>query len=206
MIALIGRMIFVAIDGLQLLRDVWALVVLGAVLVCAAVSDVRSGKIYNWTTYPAVAVGLIGHTLSGGLSGYENSMGLTGALAGLAVGFGPMLLAWWAGGIGGGDAKLMAAVGALGGWRFAMAAMFYGFLVAAIMAVMVMLRRRILRRTLGRVLTFLYLLVTPSRPADPSTPDSPKIAFGLALCIGAALALIEAAVRGPLVGKLLLGI
>ena len=87
-----------------------------------------------------------------------------------------------------------------------MAAMFCGFLVAAIMAVMVMLRRRILRRTLGRVLTFLYLLVTPSKPADPSTPDSPKIAFGLALCIGAALALIEAAVRGPLVGKLLLGI
>jgi len=124
-------------------------------------------------------------------------------LAGLAVGFGPLLVAWLAGGIGGGDAKLMAAVGAMTGWEFTLTAMFYGFAVAALMGLAVMLRRRILRRTLLRVLRFLYLAFTPARPADPSAPDSPKIAFGLALCIGSAITLVETLWRAGMAGRLL---
>ena len=90
-------------------------------------------------------------------------MGLAGAAVGLAVGFLPLLAAWMAGGIGGGDAKLMGAVGALAGWRFALAAMFYGFLIAGVMAVAVMLKRRITRKTLARIFRFLYLVFTPAR-------------------------------------------
>jgi len=169
----------------------WAYGVLAVVLVVASVTDIRSGKIYNSITYPAIAAGLIGHTLVGGLGGHDQSLGLVGSLAGLVVGFGPLLLAWLAGGIGGGDAKLMAAVGALAGWSFTLPAMFYGFAIAAAMALVVMLRRRIARRTLARILRFLYLVCTPARPAGPSAPDSPKIAFGLALCIGSGIALVE---------------
>jgi prepilin peptidase CpaA len=186
----------------------WAHLVLGAVLVVAAVTDVRSGRIYNWLTYPAVALGLVGHTLLGGIfapaTGYP--MSLTASLVGLAVGFGPLLAAWMAGGIGGGDAKLMAAVGALAGWRFAIAAMFYGFAVAAVMAIIVMLHRRVTRRTLKRVFRFLVLLATPGRAHDPASEDSPKIPFGLALCIGSGVALIEVLLRGPMARKLLLGV
>lgn len=169
----------------------WGYGVLAVVLIAASVADVRSGKIYNCITYPAIAAGLIGHTLVGGLGGDDEALGLIGSLAGLVVGFGPLLLAWLAGGIGGGDAKLMAAVGALAGWSFTLPALFYGFVIAALMALVVMVRRRIVRRTLARVLRFLYLVVTPARPADPSTPESPKIAFGLALCIGSGVALVE---------------
>jgi prepilin peptidase CpaA len=195
-----------AVIAPQWLADFWALGVLAAVLICAAVTDLRTGKIHNWTTYPAAAIGLIGHTLIGGIGGDEHSLGLSGSLAGLAVGFVPMLLAWQAGGIGGGDAKLMGAVGALAGWRFALATLFYGLAVAACMALIVMLRRRIMRKTLGRVFRFLVLLFTPTTPADPAAEDSPKIAFGVALCIGAALALIEVAVKGPVAEKFLIGI
>ena len=190
----------------------WAYGVLTVVLIVAAVTDVRRGLIYNWITYPAVAIGLIGHTLVGGVWGVNDAqtqtyqLGLIGSLVGLAVGFMPLLLAWIAGGVGGGDAKLMGAVGALAGWRFALGAMFFGFAVAGIMAVAVMILRRIVRRTLGRVGRFLVLLLTPTRPAAPVSEDSPKIPFGLALCIGSAVALIEVFVRGPDASKWFMGV
>ena len=186
--------------------DVWAMVVLGLVLVAAAVTDLRSASVYNWTTYPAIAAGLIGHTLLGGMTGYGGQMGLTGALAGLAVGLLPMLAVWLMGGVGGGDVKLAAAVGALAGWRFTVATLFYGFIVAALMAIVMIVRRRIAVRTLKRIARFLFLLLTPSRPADPATEDSPKVPFGVALCIGAALAMLEVIVAGPEARKFLLGI
>ena len=181
----------------------WSLAVLAAVLLASAATDLRAGKIYNFITYPAIAIGLIGHTLTGGLTGYGGSSGLAGALGGLAAGFLPMLVAYMMGGIGGGDAKLMAAVGALGGWRFALASMFYGFAVAMVIAVVVMVRRRIVRRTLGRIWRFAFLSMTPARGADPAAADSPKIPFGFALCVGAALAILEVLLRGPLTTKLI---
>lgn len=188
------------------LAAVWAYCVLAVVLIAASVTDIRTGKIYNVVTYPAAAVGLIGHWLVSGPGFADQApMGLAGAAVGLAVGSLPLLAAWMAGGIGGGDAKLMGAVGALAGWRFALAAMFYGFAVAATMAVVVMLKRRIVRKTLARVLGFLYLTLTPAGPADPAGGDSPKIAFGLALCIGAAAVLVDVALSGPLTKRFLLG-
>ena len=193
------------VAGLHLV-DTWYLGVLAIVAVTAAVTDLRRGIISNWLTYPAIAVGLIGHTLVGGVGGFDGRMGLVGAAAGLAAGFLPMLAAWLAGGIGGGDAKLMAAFGALAGWRFAISIMFYGLAVGALMALVVMLRRRILAQTLGRILRFAWLLLASAKPADPATASSAKVPFGLALCIGAVLALVEVALRGQLAGKLVLGI
>ena len=184
----------------------WAGLILVALLIAAAATDLKYGKIYNVVTYPAVAVGLIGHTLCGGLTGDDARwMGLTGALAGLAAGFLPLLAAWKAGGIGGGDAKVMAAIGALMGWRFALATLFYGLIVAAIMAFAVMIRRRIVWATLKRLGRFLYLVLTPTKPAAPVTQDSPKIAFGLALCFGAAAAVVEAMIRGGMTPGRILG-
>jgi Flp pilus assembly protein protease CpaA len=144
-----------------------------------------------------VVVGLTGHTLLGGLAGDDSAaLGLTGSLLGLAVGFGPLLIAWLAGGINGGDAKLMGSVGALTGWSFALSAMFYGFAVAAVMSLIVMLRRGVLIATLKRIGRFLYLSMSPNRPSDPTTPESPKIPFGLALCIGSAIACVEFVLQG----------
>ena len=182
----------------------WSFGVLTAVVVAAAAVDIKTGKIHNLITYPAIAAGLIGHALVGGLTGRPGVMGLGDALAGLALGS-TLILAWLAGGIGGGDAKLTAAIGALMGWRFTLSAMFWGFVVAALMAVIVMIRKRIVRRTLGRIWRFVALAFTPGKPADPATADSPKIPFGLAICIGSAVAVVEALLLGPGGLKLLQG-
>ncbi len=173
------------------LTMLWAYCVLVVVLVAAAITDVRSGKILNIVTYPAIVVGLVGHTLAGGIFGDGKAIGLTGSLLGFAAGFLPLLVAWMAGGIGGGDAKLMGAVGALTGWSFTLSAMVYGLAVVALMAIFVMIRGRIAMATLGRIWRFLYLSFTPGKGAGPSGPESPTVPFGLALCIGAIAAMVE---------------
>jgi prepilin peptidase CpaA len=175
----------------------WAYVVLAALLGASAVTALRSGQIYNVVTYPAAALGLIGHTFFGGIEGRGECMGLWGALGGLAMGFFPMLLPWLAGGGSAGDAKLMGAVGALTGWRFALSALFYGLLVCLLMAVVVMVRKRVFRRTLLRVWRFLVLALAPKGVVRPTTADSPKVPMGVAFSLGAVAALVEVLLHRP---------
>jgi len=169
----------------MLILEHWPGIILAVLLVIASITDVMCGKIHNVITYPAIIAGLLGHTLCGGLSGDGEWLGLTGALAGLAMGGGPMFIGYLAGGINGGDVKITAAIGALTGWAFTLDTLFYGLIVAAVMAFAVMIRKRIVIRTLKRVGRFLYLAMTPTKPADPALTDSPKIPLGLAMCVGA---------------------
>jgi prepilin peptidase CpaA len=75
----------------------------------ASVHDVRSRRIPNFVTAPALLAGLMFHFSAGGWA--ECS---TAALAGLIAG-GLFFLLHCAGGMGGGDVKLMAAVCAIAG-------------------------------------------------------------------------------------------
>ena len=80
---------------------------LGAALVCASiggVTDFRSRRIPNWLTGPSLCLGLVLHL---GLGGWRDMA--TSALAGLLAG-GLFLIFFLAGGMGGGDVKLIAAV------------------------------------------------------------------------------------------------
>ncbi|MEQ8789782.1 MAG: A24 family peptidase [Pirellulaceae bacterium] len=97
----------------------------------AATLDVRTRKVPNWLTVPVFAAGLIFHTLTGGLSG------LGFAAGGFATGFGILLVLWLIGGGGGGDVKLM---GALGAWLgpAATLAVFLGSTLIAISVMMVL--------------------------------------------------------------------
>ena len=181
--------------------EMWAYGVLVLVLVAASIDDLRTSKIHNWITYPALLAGLIGHCF-GGVDFHGQQIGFVGALVGMLAGFGPMFIAWRAGGVGGGDAKLMGAVGALAGWEFALASMFYGFVIAGLMAIFITLRRRIFRRTMGRIWHFVSLVMMRAKPGDPSGEDSPTIAVGFALAIGAALELVDLLCGGPVTSRL----
>ncbi len=78
-----------------------------AFVTAAAISDLRTRRLPNWLTVPAFAAGVLMHTVVNGVSG------LGFALLGFATGFGILLVLWLIGGGGGGDVKLM---GALGAW------------------------------------------------------------------------------------------
>jgi prepilin peptidase CpaA len=98
-------------------------VLLTVVLVTAMCTDLRSSRIPNWLTFPAMGAALVGHAWLGGFPGALFS------LAGLGAGLGLFLILYVTGSIGAGDVKLMAAVGALVGP--------YGALVCGLLAMMV---------------------------------------------------------------------
>lgn len=81
------------------------LVVLAAVVI-AVVTDLRSFKIYNALTLPLIVSGLAYHGITSGFAG------LADGAAGMAVGFGVFFAVFLLGGMGGGDVKLMAGIGA----------------------------------------------------------------------------------------------
>lgn len=72
----------------------------------AAVFDLRGFCIPNWLTLPCVAAGLLFHAATGG------PVGLAVAFGGVFVGFLLLILPFIMGGFGGGDVKLLMAVGA----------------------------------------------------------------------------------------------
>jgi Flp pilus assembly protein protease CpaA len=81
------------------------LVVLAAVAVAAA-TDLRSFKIHNVLTLPLLACGLVYHGV------VDGSAGLADSALGAVVGFSLFFFVFLLGGMGGGDVKLMAGVGA----------------------------------------------------------------------------------------------
>ena len=90
---------------------------LAAILVTGVAGwfDWRTGEIPNWLTFGALGAGLVGHAVAGGLRGGFADAGRSFlfSLAGMAVcAFVPFLL-FRSGAIGGGDVKLLAALGAL---------------------------------------------------------------------------------------------
>jgi prepilin peptidase CpaA len=81
------------------------------ITLAAAVIDLRTRRIPNWFTVPVCVAGLLFHLCTDGWSGLLMSLG------GLGTGFGILFVLWLIGGGGGGDVKLM---GALGAWLGAM--------------------------------------------------------------------------------------
>jgi prepilin peptidase CpaA len=83
--------------------------------IAGAVMDIKSAEVPNWLTGAGLAAGLVFRAYLGRWAGLE--AGLCGALLGGGVLFLPFLVH----GIGGGDLKLMAAVGAWVGGQHAIA-------------------------------------------------------------------------------------
>jgi prepilin peptidase CpaA len=114
----------------------WPVWLLSAVLVFAAVIDGWKLKVPNWITFPLIVAGW---TYSTAYFGWE---GLAWSLLGTAVGLLLLLPAYAIGGMGAGDVKLLAGVGA---WVWATNTL-YAFCVSAvvggIIAVAMVLWRR----------------------------------------------------------------
>ncbi|MEX0974516.1 MAG: A24 family peptidase [Bacillota bacterium] len=106
----------------------------------AAFWDLRTQKIPNWLTLPAVLLGLVLNAAIGGPSGLRASA--LGTVTGVALLFVPFAM----GGMGAGDVKMLAAVGSLAGPAFVFRTFLYGSITGGLIALAVIFGRSYLLR------------------------------------------------------------
>ncbi len=166
------------------------------VLLIASITDVRTQKIPNVLTYPAFVAGFVFWLIVGFTDPPVATEDMavwhtvSPALLSAAVGFVPCAIIFGLGGLGFGDVKLVTAVGAIfANWQCILMAVFAGFLVAALLSVFVMLRRKLVKQTMGRVYTAALNVLLRAKSSMPD--DSPRIPLAVGFLVGGVLAGLE---------------
>lgn len=145
-------------------------------------TDLRWGRIYNVVLGPALVAGLGYHLYTGGAAGFLF------ALKGFGLGLVLLLLPFALGGVGGGDVKFLAAVGALGGPAFVFKVFLCGALIGGVMALVTLVRSGELRgvlRKLGRML-YARLLCLPAAETLGTLEEvgGSRLPYGVAFGLG----------------------
>lgn len=105
----------------------------------AAFTDLKGGKIPNWLTFPAMVMGIYWQRHAGP----ELADHVAGLLLGLSF-----LWPWYKlGGMGGGDVKLMGAVGAIGGVNLVVRSAFWSALIGGVWGGLKLVKKRWFEQT-----------------------------------------------------------
>jgi prepilin peptidase CpaA len=178
--------------------------ILLSLLLAALFFDLTRKKIPNFLTFPIMLWGLLAHTITGGAEGFLFSV--YGLLLGLAIFFIPFML----GGMGGGDVKLLGAIGAIKGLQFVFYAAVFTAFCGGILAVIYLIYNRQLLRILKKILAFvavplLTLLYFRFRnpylnqlslllsSAETHSEEKVYLPYGVAIAAGTIIALSGAA-------------
>ncbi len=160
--------------------------ILYSVLILAVITDLRFQRIPNWLTFTATLSGIVINSVTGGIQGFLLSM------AGLFVGIAVLILFYFLGGMGGGDVKLMGAIGALLGAKGVFIAFLAAALIGGIYASVLLVLHGQLSRTLSRYWLILktVLLTGEALQIPPSEDDKkPRLRYGVAIALGTFLSL-----------------
>jgi prepilin peptidase CpaA len=141
-------------------------------------------KVPNWITYPMVIAGLVFSVWSGGPAG------LLAGMLGVAAGLLTLLPLYAVGGMGAGDVKLMAGIGAWMGWKVTLASFCVTAIVGAVMSVCMVLWRRAAAHHTGN---FFMILGEWARVRNPVVlseiaaarkPQMFLLPYGIPICVG----------------------
>ncbi|HZU96137.1 MAG TPA: A24 family peptidase [Planctomycetota bacterium] len=166
--------------GIEAVFQIASQVLLFAVLIVAATTDVLYHKVYNWLTYPAIIFGLTLSYAAGGLGNVHG--GLTSSALGFMLGGGIFWIAYLTGGVGGGDWKLVGAVGAIKGLEFSVPAIFYSSLFGALLAIVFLAYQGKLGPGLKRTARRAVGLKVEDLPEGD--PVMRKLPYGVAVSFG----------------------
>ncbi len=154
-------------------------------VLAAAIYDVRYRRIPNWLTVGGVLVGL---AMNGFL--YEGWSGLRFSLLGFAAAFGFYVVLYALHAMGAGDVKLMAAVGAMVGWRNWFGIFVFSAVIGGLMAFILIVRKKRFLKTfwnLGFILGQLKrgkAAYMSREELDVKSPKSVGLPHGAVIAVG----------------------
>ena len=158
------------------------------VALVGAVVDVRQGRIPNWLTYPAMAMGIL---LRWSFFGWR---GLVSALSGCLLAGGVVFLFYAVRAMGAGDVKLVAAIGSLLGPHDAGIVLMATAISGGVLALVYAAARRRLSvtfRNFGSALWFHSWRGLQTHPdLNLDNPSALRMPYGLAIATGTAYAFV----------------
>jgi prepilin peptidase CpaA len=162
----------------------WTVWLVTVVLIVAAVIDGFELKVPNWVTFPFILSGWVYSTLA---FGWE---GLGWSLLGTAIGLGLLLPAYAIGGMGAGDVKLLAGVGAWIYGTHTVYAFAVSAIIGAVLAVAMVLVRRAWKQHSAQFMVILNEILVLRNPeqlaaiAARRKPTMLLLPYGIPIAIG----------------------
>jgi len=186
-------------DWYNLLTTQWHVLLVSAILIWAAWIDGRELRVPNWQTLPMILAGLIYNSVQG--------EGFLFGLQGMGMGLALLLPLWMVGGMGAGDVKLLAGVGAWLGWSVTLNAFLTCCVVGGVMAVCMVTYRGTWMKHIGNFMMILHEFRTIhsikqlSDIAAERKPSMLLLPYGIPICIGSlAYFTYQIATHGRLLG------
>ncbi len=168
----------------------WEIKFVAVALIVAAWIDGKQLKVPNWFTAPMVLSGLIYHSCVGGL-GQWNDGGFLGSFVAMWVGFFSLIWIYAMGGMGAGDVKLMAGMGA---WLANCSQTWEAFIVSVFVGAVMGLNMAWRSGQLGNHYRQFFVIINEwmtirdprelSRIAAERKPTMRLLPYGIPICIG----------------------
>lgn len=171
-------------DWLHTLAVHWDITLVSAVLIFAAYIDGKQLKVPNWITFPMILSGLAYHTAVHGGSGCYAS------LLGIGCGLLCLLPLYSIGGMGAGDVKLMAGIGAWLGAATTWNSFISTVVVGAVMAVIMVACSGRVQHHWNQFCHIAFEILTIRNPeklfaiAKDRKPTMYLLPYGIPICIG----------------------
>jgi len=155
------------------------------VAIVAAYTDATRGKVYNWLTAPAFALGFVINGICHGAHGLV----IAAEGAGLAIGL-LLVLSLLGRLVGGGDAKLIIALGALLGPVLLLRALAIGAIAGGIWAVAVMLARGRVAQELAALGRSVIVRIWGGCRMDAYASSSSRLPYAVPLACGVVICVL----------------
>jgi prepilin peptidase CpaA len=165
----------------------WTNILLFVLLIICVVTDLRERKIYNKILLPVIIIAIFYHLFTSGISGLVAS--ILGCLVGLFI----LLIPYLMGGMGAGDVKLLAVIGAIKGTSFVLMTSLNMAIVGAVIGLCILLFRK---GFIARIKNVLYLLMFKGQFGEGSLLFDKEglkttYPYGVAIAMGAIGAMLN---------------